>query len=221
MKKLFFLTLLLILFSVALPAFGQAQTTDDHWKSFVAVGPQLGTTTASGPFGSAETVAGGFAQGAIGFRLANLEFSGRGLMSLENGLRFFPQATDAAFNAAPSMRMFIPLGGSWDFLVDGGVDMQRAESATIINPIMTFGARHRSGNGGTQQFTASYLFDDMNDSAPPQFFRGYRGSAEILKPFSDRLGVLIGLDVDRQAQGLLLAAGPRTQAKLRIGLAFK
>lgn len=189
-------------------------------QSYIAVGPQVAATTSGSPFNNAQTQAGGFVQGEYSFRLANIQFGMGGVMSVDNGVRFFPNATGAAFNAVPQARMYIPLSESWDFVIDGGVDMQRANDATIVNPLMTFGARHK-GKRGSQQITGSYLFDDMNNTAPPQLFRGYRGSLEIQHWLGEHTGLLIGFDLDRQAQQLPLSTGPLTQGKLKFGLSLK
>ena len=209
MKKLILSTFALIIFSISALA-----------QSFIAIGPQLGTTTSDGFPSGSQTQAGGFVQGQFLIPVGPIEFGMGGTMGLFNQPRFFDNGGGAAFEADPEGTMYVPLTASWSAVVLGGANMQRFSGVTVINPAAGFGARYlkKDDQGEMRhsiQLMYKCLFDDVNNSND-QTFRGYQFSGYMIRKFSPHLGVLVGGKIDRQSNSLLF--GARTQPSIYGGI---
>lgn len=211
MKNLALTILLLLILS--LPALGQ---------TYIAIGPQLGTLTASAFTGGSQTQAGGQLNGQVERRLGPLSVAAGGSMALLNQPRFFDNGVGATFEAEPDGRMYFPISGNWSAWVGGGANMQHFNNITIVNPVAEFGVRHwaKNDDGTTSHIiNINYkcLFDDANNSiGNPQVWRGYEINPSLIKKFSGAFGFQIGLKVQRQANSALFTA--RTQATFYGGL---
>lgn len=196
-------------------------------QSFIALGPEVSTTTSSGSPGGTQTRAGLFADGQFGFKAgfkAGLEFGLGGAMKITNRPRFFDEGSGSSFEFEPAGRMYFPIGGSlttrFDLYAAGGMNMQRAASTTIANPLLGFGVRWQGMEGDRPKTVVDVgykcLFDDVVDNAlNPQTFRGYEVNTRVLRRL-DGVGVYFQGGWKRQSNSLI--GPPRSEVGGAFGI---
>jgi len=193
-------------------------------QSFIALGPQVSTTTSSGSPGGSQTQAGGILQGQFVFPIGPVKIGMGGFMGLFNQPRFFDNGGGSAFEADPEGTMSIPISGHWSAVVLGGADMQRFNSITVVNPTAGIGAEYTRNDDTTAKmrtharFIYKCLFDDVNNSTGAKVFRGYEVNGYLIKMTGEHFGFLVGGKYDRQSNGVLTA--PRSQPGVYGGIAI-